>query len=338
MEYRLNKYISASGYCSRREADKYIESGNVTVNGKKATIGSRVLPGQKVKVNGELIENKIEPVYIAFNKPVGVVSSTNPLERDNIIEFIRHEQRIFPIGRLDKDSQGLILLTNDGDIVNKILRAGNNHKKDYIVTVNRPITSDFLTRMSQGVPILDRVTRRCGIEKINPYTFKISLIQGLNRQIRRMCEYFNYDVLKLERIQIMNIKLDKLGQGNWRNLTASEMEGLFDMLEDSEKTSGGKTPSNSNKSFNRALEEHDIKTNYRKASLNAKKADRVNSEKPKKSSAPYENTEEKPKPKTKGKPSSGLRVGKQKMAANKPKPKPKADTKGKERGKGRAAR
>lgn len=338
MEYRLNKYISASGYCSRREADKYIESGNVTVNGKKATIGSRVLPGQKVKVNGELIENKIEPVYIAFNKPVGVVSSTNPLERDNIIEFIRHEQRIFPIGRLDKDSQGLILLTNDGDIVNKILRAGNNHKKDYIVTVNRPITSDFLTRMSQGVPILDRVTRRCEIEKINPYTFKISLIQGLNRQIRRMCEYFNYDVLKLERIQIMNIKLDKLGQGNWRNLTASEMEGLFDMLEDSEKTSGGKAPSNSNKSFNRALEEHDIKTNYRKASLNAKKADRVNTEKPKKSSAPYNNTEEKPKPKTKGKPSSGLRVGKQKMAANKPKPKPKADTKGKERGKGRAAR
>ena len=338
MEYRLNKYISASGYCSRREADKYIESGNVTVNGKKATIGSRVLPGQKVKVNGELIENKIEPVYIAFNKPVGVVSSTNPLERDNIIEFIRHEQRIFPIGRLDKDSQGLILLTNDGDIVNKILRAGNNHKKDYIVTVNRPITSDFLTRMSQGVPILDRVTRRCEIERINPYTFKISLIQGLNRQIRRMCEYFNYDVLKLERIQIMNIKLDKLGQGNWRNLTASEMEGLFDMLEDSEKTSGGKAPSNSNKSFNRALEEHDIKTNYRKASLNAKKADKVNSEKPKKSSAPYENTEEKPKPKTKGKPSSGLRVGKQKMAANKPKPKPKADTKGKERGKGRAAR
>ncbi len=338
MEYRLNKYISASGYCSRREADKYIESGNVTVNGKKATIGSRVLPGQKVKVNGELIENKIEPVYIAFNKPVGVVSSTNPLERDNIIEFIRHEQRIFPIGRLDKDSQGLILLTNDGDIVNKILRAGNNHKKDYIVTVNRPITSDFLTRMSQGVPILDRVTRRCEIEKINPYTFKISLIQGLNRQIRRMCEYFNYDVLKLERIQIMNIKLDKLGQGNWRNLTASEMEGLFDMLEDSEKTSGGKAPSNSNKSFNRALEEHDIKTNYRKASLNAKKADRVNTEKPKKSSAPYDNTEEKPKPKTKGKPSSGLRVGKQKMAANKPKPKPKADTKGKERGKGRAAR
>lgn len=342
MEYRLNKYISASGFCSRREADKYIESGNVTVNGKKATIGSRVLPGQRVKVNGELIENKIEPVYIAFNKPVGVVSSTNPLERDNIIEFIRHEQRIFPIGRLDKDSQGLILLTNDGDIVNKILRAGNNHKKDYVVTVNRPITSDFLTRMSQGVPILDRVTRGCEIEKINPYTFKISLIQGLNRQIRRMCEYFNYDVLKLERIQIMNIKLDKLGQGNWRNLTASEMEGLFDMLEASEKTGGGKSPSGSNKSFNRALEEHDIKTNYRKGSLAAKKKktnqNKDNTEKPKKSPSSYENTEEKPKPRTKGKPSSGLRVGKQKMAANKPKPKPKSEIKGKERGKGRAAK
>ncbi|MBD8346766.1 23S rRNA pseudouridine(2604) synthase RluF [Dysgonomonas sp. HGC4] len=338
MEYRLNKYISASGYCSRREADKYIESGNVTVNGKKATIGSRVLPGQKVKVNGELIENKVEPVYIAFNKPVGVVSSTNPLERDNIIEFIRHEQRIFPIGRLDKDSQGLILLTNDGDIVNKILRAGNNHKKDYIVTVNRPITSDFITRMSQGVPILDRVTRRCEIEKINPYTFKISLIQGLNRQIRRMCEYFNYDVLKLERIQIMNIKLDKLGQGNWRNLTASEMEGLFDMLEASEKTPAGKTPSNSNKSFNRALEEHDIRTNYRKGSLAAKKAsaNKTDKDQSKKFTPTSENGEDKPKPRSKGKPSSGLRVGKQKMAANKPKTK--AKSKSEPKGKDREAR
>lgn len=336
MEYRLNKYISASGYCSRREADKYIENGNVTVDGKKATIGSRVFPGQKVKVNGELIENKIESVYIAFNKPVGIVSSTNPLERDNIIEFIRHEQRIFPIGRLDKDSQGLILLTNDGDIVNKILRAGNNHKKDYIVTVNRPITSEFITRMSQGVPILDRVTRRCEIEKINPYTFKISLIQGLNRQIRRMCEYFNYDVVKLERIQIMNIKLEKLGQGNWRNLTVSELEGLFDMLEASEKTSGGKTPSNSNKAFNKALEEHDIRTNYRKASLAAKTAGLSKSEKPKRNFVPKENAEDKDKPKqrTKGKPASGLRIGKQKMTSNKPKTKSPSGTRAKERGKG----
>ncbi len=340
MEYRLNKYISASGYCSRREADKYIENGNVTINGKKAVIGSKVLPGQKVKVNGELIENKVEPIYIAFNKPVGIVSSTNPLEKDNIIDYIRHEQRIFPIGRLDKDSQGLILLTNDGDIVNKILRAGNNHKKEYIVTVNKPITPDFLTHMSQGVPILDRVTRRCEIEQINPYVFRISLIQGLNRQIRRMCEYFNYDVLKLERIQIMNIKLDKLGQGNWRPLTLSEMEGLFDMLKDSEKTNKGKTP-NSNKAFNKALEEHDIKTNYRKAGLAGKKKSQSgNAGKPKKSTTPSNrNTEEKNKiTGIKAKPGSGLRVGKQKMTSNKPKTNPKPGPPKGQRGKGRVVR
>lgn len=235
MEYRLNKYISDSGYCSRREADRFIESGNVTVDGKRAVIGARIFPGQKVRVNGNLIERDIEPVYIAFNKPVGVVSTTDTSEKNNIIDFICHEQRIFPIGRLDKDSQGLILLTNDGDIVNKILRAGNNHKKEYIVTVDKAITPDFLTRMSQGVPILDRVTRKCSIEKINTYTFKISLIQGLNRQIRRMCEYFGYEVIKLERIQIMNIKLDKLGQGNWRDLTVQELAELFDMLEKSDK-------------------------------------------------------------------------------------------------------
>ena len=157
MEYRLNKYISSSGFCSRREADRFIEEGRVTVNGKRAVVGMRVLPGQKVRVNGELIVNDIEPIYIAFNKPVGVVSTTDPQEKDNIVNFIRHEQRIFPIGRLDKDSQGLILLTNDGDIVNKILRAGNNNKKEYIVKVNKPITKDFLTRMAEGVPILDRV-------------------------------------------------------------------------------------------------------------------------------------------------------------------------------------
>lgn len=320
MEYRLNKYISGSGFCSRREADRFIEEGKVTVNGKRATIGMRVLPGQKVKVNGELIVNDIEPVYIAFNKPVGIVSTTDPQEKDNIINFIRHEQRIFPIGRLDKDSQGLILLTNDGDIVNKILRAGNNHKKDYLVKVNKPITKDFLTRMAHGVPILDRVTRKCEIIEINPYMFQISLIQGLNRQIRRMCEYFDYEVLKLERIQIMNIKLGNLGQGNWRNLTEQELEGLFDMLEDSEKTAQSKKPTNSNKSFNKALEKSDIKKDYRKASSVAKSAKK--SDKPKQApGAKVENPAGKPKPKTKGKPASGLRVGKQKVAANKPKPK-----------------
>lgn len=322
MEYRLNKYISSSGFCSRREADRFIEEGKVTVNGRRATIGMRVLPGQKVKVNGELIVNDIEPVYIAFNKPVGIVSTTDPQERDNIINFIRHEQRIFPIGRLDKDSQGLILLTNDGDIVNKILRAGNNHKKDYLVRVNKPITKDFLTRMAQGVPILDRVTRRCEIVEINPYMFQISLIQGLNRQIRRMCEYFDYEVTKLERIQIMNIKLGNLGQGNWRNLTESELEGLFDMVEDSEKTEKTKKVSNSNKSFNKALEKSDIKKDYRKASIAAKFAKK--SDKPKEAFEPEEDSQAgKTKPKRKGKPASGLRVGKQKVAANKPKSKAK---------------
>jgi 23S rRNA pseudouridine2604 synthase len=341
MEYRLNKYISNSGFCSRREADRFIEEGRVTINGKRAQVGMRVLPGQKVKVNGELIINKIEPVYIAFNKPVGIVSTTDPQEKDNIINFIRHEQRIFPIGRLDKDSQGLILLTNDGDIVNKILRAGNNHKKDYLVKVNRPITKDFLTRMAQGVPILDRVTRRCEIVEINPYMFRISLIQGLNRQIRRMCEYFDYEVLKLERTQIMNIKLGDLGQGNWRNLTNAELEGLFDMLENSEKTQTNKA--SSNKAFNKALEEFDIKTDYRKASIAAKYGKTNKTDKPastnKKSAntsaAPSDENEHKAKPKRKGKPASGLRVGKQKVAANKPrggsKPKPKAKSKSKKK-------
>ncbi len=272
MEYRLNKYISGSGYCSRREADRLIEEGHVTIDGKRASIGMRVLPGQKVKVRGELIENGLEPIYIAFNKPVGVVSTTDTNERNNIVEYISHEQRIFPIGRLDKDSQGLILLTNDGDIVNKILRVGNNHKKEYIVKVDKPITKEFITKMSQGVPILDRVTRRCEITEINPYTFQISLVQGLNRQIRRMCEYFNYDVVRLERIQIMNIKLGNLGQGSWRNLTGAELEGLFDLLEHSDTDTKAKKPANSNKAMNRALAEYDIKTNYRKASSAAKLA------------------------------------------------------------------
>ena len=319
MEYRLNKYISGSGICSRRDADRFIEEGKVTVNGKRASIGMRVLPGQKVKVNGELIINDIEPVYIAFNKPTGVVSSSDPLEKDNIVNFIRHEQRIFPIGRLDKDSQGLILLTNDGDIVNKILRAGNNHKKDYLVKVDRPVTKDFLTRMAQGVPILDRVTRRCEIVEINPYMFKITLIQGLNRQIRRMCEYFDYNVVKLERTQIMNIELGSLGQGNWRNLTESELEGLFNMLENSEKTEQTKKVSNSNKKFNKALEQSDLKRDHRKAnsvSKSAKKSDKQECT----MFNPSEKSSGKPKSKIKGKQAGGLRVGKQKRTANKPNP------------------
>ncbi len=265
MEYRLNKYISGSGYCSRREADQLIKDGHVTLDGRRATIGMRVLPGQKVKVHGELITRAIEPVYIAFNKPVGVVSTTDPQEKNNIVSYISHEQRIFPIGRLDKDSQGLILLTNDGDIVNKILRVGNCHKKEYIVRVHKPITPVFLTRMAQGVPILDRVTRRCEIEQINPYTFKISLIQGLNRQIRRMCEYFDYEVVKLERIRIMNIKLGNLGQGSYRDLTPVELNELFDLLEASKAETQARRPSHSNKAMNKALKGLDLQTDHRRA-------------------------------------------------------------------------
>ncbi len=319
MEYRLNKFISASGYCSRREADRLIEEGHVTVNGQRATIGQRVLPRQKVMVRGQLIEHDIEPVYIAFNKPVGVVSTTDTQERNNIVEYISHEQRIFPIGRLDKDSQGLILLTNDGDIVNKILRVGNNHKKEYIVKVDRPITKEFIEQMSQGVPILDRVTRRCEIKEINPYTFQISLVQGLNRQIRRMCEYFDYQVVKLERIQIMNIKLGSLGQGNWRNLTDAELEGLFDLLEESKSIAEGKKPLNSNKAMNRALHDYDVRTDYRKASMTAKlvKKGKFNPEKDLlEDDAPEAVSGNKPKP-YKKKPSAGPRVGKSRV---KPRP------------------
>ncbi len=236
MEYRLNKYISSSGLCSRREADRYIEQGNVTINGKRATVGMRVLPGQQVMVNGLLIENNIDAVYIAFNKPVGVVSTTDTSDKDNIVDYVAHSERIFPIGRLDKDSQGLILLTNDGDIINKILRAGNNHKKEYVVTVDKPINEEFVQKMSQGVPILDRVTRKCEVKMVSPHVFHITLIQGLNRQIRRMCEYFGYQVTKLERTKIMNVSLGNLKQGEWRDLTEKELNTLFDMIEDSENT------------------------------------------------------------------------------------------------------
>lgn len=327
MEYRLNRYISGSGYCSRREADQLIENGQVTVDGKRATIGMRVLPGQKVKVRGELIKNEVEPIYIAFNKPVGVVSTTDPQESNNIVDYISHEQRIFPIGRLDKDSQGLILLTNDGDIVNKILRVGNNHKKEYLVKVDKPITKEFLTKMAQGVPILDRVTRRCEIKEINPYTFQISLIQGLNRQIRRMCEYFDYEVLKLERIQIMNIKLGNLGQGNWRNLTPAELEGLFNLLEESKTVAQGKKPANSNKSMNRALQEYDIKTNYRKASSVSKLAKKSNSDKQNDKPIEAASTDKVKEKKKKKKEGSGLRVGKSKPSNKKMQPKQRPQTK-----------
>lgn len=234
---RINKFLSEMGYCSRRAADKLIDQGRVTINGNVPEMGTRITVKDEVRVDGKLIsEPQDKPVYIAFNKPVGIVCTTDTrVEKDNIIDYINYPSRIFPIGRLDKPSEGLILLTNDGDIVNKILRARNNHEKDYIVSVDRPITPEFLEKMSNGVPILDRVTRKCHLEQLGKFEFKITLTQGLNRQIRRMCEYFDYNVTSLQRIRIMNIPLD-VPVGKWRNLTEQELKEINEMVSDSAKT------------------------------------------------------------------------------------------------------
>ncbi|MER1882580.1 23S rRNA pseudouridine(2604) synthase RluF [Proteus mirabilis] len=230
---RLNKYISESGICSRREADRYIEQGLVFINGKRAGIGDRVTAGDEVKVNGRLIEaqDNSELVLIALNKPVGIVSTTDEGEKDNIVDYVNHSTRVFPIGRLDKDSQGLIFLTNHGDLVNKILRAGNSHEKEYLVTVDKPITDEFIRGMGAGVPILGQKTKKCKVKKEAAMVFRITLVQGLNRQIRRMCEYFGYEVTKLERIRIMNVSLAGLPVGEWRDLTDDELIKLFDAIE-----------------------------------------------------------------------------------------------------------
>jgi 23S rRNA pseudouridine2604 synthase len=234
---RINKYLSEIGYCSRRAADKLIDEGRVTVNGQLPEMGTKVLPTDIICVDGKALQqDKETPVYIAFNKPVGIVCTTdNRFEPNNIIDFINYPSRIFPIGRLDKPSQGLILLTNDGDIVNKILRARNNHEKEYIVTVDRPINAQFVREMSQGIPILDTVTRDCEVEQIGESTFRIVLTQGLNRQIRRMCEYLDYDVIKLKRTRIMNIELD-IPLGQWRHLTSDELAAINGLMVHSSKT------------------------------------------------------------------------------------------------------
>lgn len=232
---RLNKYISDSGICSRRDADRYIEQGHVFINGKRATVGVQVSPGDEVMVNGQRIEprNDEDLVLIMLNKPVGIVTTMEETERDNIGDFVNHSKRVFPIGRLDKDSQGLIFLTNHGDLVNKILRAGNNHEKEYVVTVDKPINDEFIRGMGAGVPMLGTVTKKCKVKKQSNNVFRITLVQGLNRQIRRMCKHFGYEVTKLERIRIMNIHLKGLPLGEWRDLTDDELIDLFNLLEDS---------------------------------------------------------------------------------------------------------
>lgn len=236
MEVRINKYLSVNGLCSRREADRLIEDGHVRINGRVAEMGAKVLPGDTVTLNGKTLSANPEAVYIAFNKPRGVVCTTDSREPDNIIDYIGYEERIFPIGRLDKFSEGLILLTNDGDIVNKILRSVNNHEKEYIVTLNRPFEKDFIKLMSNGIPILDRVTKRCKVLPINEQTFKIVLTEGLNRQIRRMVEYLGYHAVRLKRVRIMNIRLGDLPPGYWRNLTEEELSEIRDLTKDSRKS------------------------------------------------------------------------------------------------------
>ncbi|MDM0476055.1 23S rRNA pseudouridine(2604) synthase RluF [Clostridium perfringens] len=235
-EVRLNKYISETGFCSRREADKLIEQGRVKIDGVKASTGMKVSKGQSVYVDGKPLKVENELVYIALNKPVGITCTTESKIKGNIVDFINHEKRIFPIGRLDKDSQGLIFMTNDGDIVNKILRAGNNHEKEYIVTVNKTITDEFIKGMSNGVPILGTVTKKCLVKKESKNSFRIILTQGLNRQIRRMCEYFGYEVKKLERVRIMNISIGNLKIGSWRYLTKKELAEINRLTENSLKT------------------------------------------------------------------------------------------------------
>ena len=233
--YRLNKFISDTGFCSRREADKLIEAGQVKVNGQVALVGTKVTVADNVEVNGQPLKSKPRRVYLAYHKPVGITCTTELHVKGNIVDAVKFPERIFPIGRLDKESEGLIFLTNDGDIVNKILRAGNHHEKEYIVSVNKPINHAFVKQMSSGIPILDTTTRPCEVEQIGRCTFRIILTQGLNRQIRRMCEYMEYEVTRLQRIRIMNIKLDT-PIGKWRDLTSRELEELGRLTADSAGT------------------------------------------------------------------------------------------------------
>lgn len=232
----LNKYISSTGICSRRDADKMIEAGRVMLNGQIAQRGNRVFDSDQVLLDGKPLKPKPREIYIALNKPVGIVSTTDSSEPANIIRFVNHPQRLFTIGRLDKDSQGLILLTNNGDIVNKILRAGNNHDKEYIVTVDKNITNRFLVNMRKGVQILGTRTKKCIAEKLNSRQFRIILVEGMNRQIRRMCEHLGFEVLKLERIRIMHITLQGLQIGDWRELTEDEVKTMKEMVAGSTKT------------------------------------------------------------------------------------------------------
>ncbi|MEW5676233.1 23S rRNA pseudouridine(2604) synthase RluF [Flavobacterium enshiense] len=239
---RINKFLSETGYCSRREADKLLEEGRITINGKVPELGTKVSTDDEIRVDGKLIREKTsKPIYLAFHKPVGIECTTNQSVRNNIVDYINYPKRIFPIGRLDKASEGLIFMTDDGDIVNKILRARNNHEKEYVVTVNKPITDRFIQRMGNGVPILDTVTKKCKVEQISKFVFRIVLTQGLNRQIRRMCEYLGYEVTALKRIRIINISLD-VPVGRYRDLTDTEIKQLNLLISESSMTEEASFP------------------------------------------------------------------------------------------------
>lgn len=233
---RLNKAISETGYCSRRGADKLIEAGKVKVNGEIPELGTKITAKDEISVNGTIITKEVKNVYLAFHKPIGITCTTELKIKGNIIDYINYPERIFPIGRLDKPSEGLIFMTNDGDIVNKILRSKNSHEKEYIVSVNKKITPDFIQKMGNGIPILETVTDKCKVEQVNSITFNIVLTQGLNRQIRRMCSYLGYEVTALKRVRIMNISLETLRVGEYRNFTEVELNELQSLIEDSSKT------------------------------------------------------------------------------------------------------
>jgi 23S rRNA pseudouridine2604 synthase len=253
---RINKFLSESGFCSRREADKLLEQGRITINGVVPELGTKVSSEDEIRVDGKLIrENHEKPIYLAFHKPVGIECTTNQNVKNNIVDYINYPKRIFPIGRLDKASEGLIFMTNDGDIVNKILRARNNHEKEYIVTVNKPITDRFIQKMGNGIPILDTVTRKCKVEQVSTNIFRIILTQGLNRQIRRMCEYLDYEVIALKRTRIINISLD-VANGRFRDLTDIEIKQLNELIAPSSKTEEASLPKSNPKTFENSKPEN----------------------------------------------------------------------------------
>lgn len=272
----INKFISSTGICSRREAEKLITSGRVTINGVKTILGNRVFENDVVKVDGRPLKAKPKTLYIALNKPIGIVSTTDSKEKNNIVNHVNHPQRLFPIGRLDKPSEGLIFLTNDGDIVNKILRAGNNHEKEYIVTVDQSIDDNFIKKMSGGIPILGTVTKKCKVEKISDKVFKIILVQGLNRQIRRMCSYLGYEVLKLKRTRIMNVSLANLKYGDWRELTNEEMNEINKMISSSSKTEEASVIKEKVKPKTAKKKDNSKKTGFNKKSAEFRKSSSKN--------------------------------------------------------------